>query len=261
MSSGVVQLTNPVVVRELRWENTSAETKTGSGKPIPVRDGDVVRLTAQVSEAGAGRKAFVRIVEKDAFGEGLHRPVFESTQFVENGGVEVHWQVDSGTDRAEIPAQTDEADSEKTEYERPAYFAEVTVLSVTARSITSPGRPAGRGPKRGQLLLTDDLTVQLVDAQTGAPFGDADVEVTLADGTAETLTLSADGSGTLRGVAPGPATIRVGELGEPGDEAVETNGARDAFANATDDGLYRAEIDTGSPWRIWVTSGSDSAFS
>ena len=117
-SAGVVVLTEPVCVRDVRWSAARASP------------GESVRVTAQVSAPAEGYPATVRVGLQDPTGNGAHEPIATLRIPVENGGVEGVWQVT-------VPEDAGEDESENA---APVLLAEVEVLGVTARSWRGAGR-------------------------------------------------------------------------------------------------------------------------
>jgi len=117
-SAGVVVLTEPVCVRDVRWSAARASP------------GEPVRVTAQVSAPAEGYPATVRVGLQDPTGSEAHEPMATFRVPVENGWVEGVWQVT-------VPEDAGEDESGNA---APVLLAEVEVLGVTARSWRGAGR-------------------------------------------------------------------------------------------------------------------------
>jgi hypothetical protein len=117
-SAGVVVLTEPVCVRDVRWSVARASR------------GEPVRVTAQVSASADGYPATVRVRLQDPTGDGAHEPIATLRIPVEDGGVEGMWRVT-------VP---EEAGEDEIGNAVPVLLAEVEVLGVTARSWQGAGR-------------------------------------------------------------------------------------------------------------------------
>ena len=117
-SAGVVVLTEPVCVRDVRWSAARASP------------GEPVRVTAQVSAPAEGYPATVRVGLQDPTGDEAHEPIATFRAPVQDGGVEGVWQVT-------VPEDAGEDESGNA---APVLLAEVEVLGVTARSWRGAGR-------------------------------------------------------------------------------------------------------------------------
>lgn len=117
-SAGVVVLTEPVCIRDVRWSAAGASP------------GEPVRVTAQVSAPAEGYPATVRVRLQDPTGDEAHEPIATFRVPVEDGGVEGMWQVT-------VPEDAGEDESGNA---APVLLAEVEVLGVTARSWRGAGR-------------------------------------------------------------------------------------------------------------------------
>jgi hypothetical protein len=116
-SAGVVVLTEPVCVRDVRSAARASH-------------GEAVRVTAQVSASADGYSATVRVRLQDPTGDEAHEPIATFRAPVESGGVEGMWRVTVPEDVGE-----DESGNAAT-----VLLAEVEVLGVTARSWRGAGR-------------------------------------------------------------------------------------------------------------------------
>jgi hypothetical protein len=118
-SAGVVVLTEPVRVRDVRWSAARASR------------GEAVRVTAQVSAPAEGYPATVRVRLQDPNGDEAHEPIATFRAPVESGGVEGMWRVT-------VPE--DAGGEDESGNAAPVLLAEVEVLGVTARSWQGAGR-------------------------------------------------------------------------------------------------------------------------
>jgi hypothetical protein len=117
-SAGVVVLTEPVRVRDVRWSAARASR------------GEPVRVTAQVSAPAEGYPATVRVRLQDPTGDEAHEPIATFRAPVEDGGVAGMWQVT-------VPEGSGEQESGNA---AAILLAEVEVLGVTGRSWRGAGR-------------------------------------------------------------------------------------------------------------------------
>lgn len=227
--SEALLILDPVRVYGARWS-----TKT-------VKRGDIVTLTAEAKDAPDGRKAPVRIYERDKR-RGAHDPVTRLRPRVESETVMVKYRFQYPGDVADIVPEWEAPNG----YEQPEFFYTVDVSGVRADSKDAK--------QRGVMTFADDLTLQVVDAGTGAPHTDQDVEVTLADGSTQTATTNGSGTAELTDVPPGPAKVTLPELGAPDTEAEAGKPAETAVSVRKEPNRTPgpALVSTGPPCRIRV---------
>jgi len=227
--SEALPLTKPVRVRGPRWSQKEVER------------GDVVTLTAEARGAPDGCRARVRLFEYDP--HGAHTPISRMYPRVEGGAVKTKFRFQYPNATANIGPEWKAPKG----YRPPKFFYRVDVNGIRADSKDSK--------TRGLLRFVDDLTVQVVDAESGVPYGNQDVELTLADGSNETVTLDAAGLATLEGVPPGPVQVHLPEPGAPNEETAPTvlppQGA--SVRTAPGQASKPISIATGSSYRIRVT--------
>jgi hypothetical protein len=227
--SWALKILDPVRVRSPKW---STET---------VSRGDVVTLTAEARGAPDGRQARVRIFERNP-GRGAHDPVTHLQPRTEGGAVEVMYQFRYPGDTADILPEWEAPNG----YTQPGFFYTVEVAGVTADSKTSKSK--------GVMTFVDDLTVQVVDAKSGAPYANQKTQITLADGSTKEKTTSGSGKVELNEIPPGPAKIRLPELKAP-DEDAEAGNPPDRTHLVLIDPDRPAEpavVPTGPPCRLRV---------
>ena len=192
--SEALQLTESVRLRSARWSTETVQRR------------DIVTLSAEARGAQDGRRAVVQIYERDP-AQGAHDPVTQLRPRVESEAVTVKYRFQYPGDTAEITPEWEAP----TGYRQPEFFYTVETLGVTADSKDAKSR--------GVVAFVDDLTLQVVDAESGAPYADQDVEITLADGSTKTKTTDGNGVIELSEVPPGPAKVSLPEPGAPDPEA------------------------------------------
>jgi len=225
-ASEALQIVEPVRVRGARWSQKT------------VGRGDLVTLSAEARRAQDGRRATVRIFERDPRC-GVHAPVTRLRARTEGEAVEVTYQFQYPGDTADVVPEWEAPNG----YAQPTFFYTVEVAGVTADSQASS--------RRGLTTFVDDLSLQVVGPDGGAPHADQTVEVTLADGSTRTKTTGASGTVTLKDVPPGPAKVGLPGLGAPkGDPVAGAEGGQTAAAALSPDGPPTAEVATGSAWRV-----------
>jgi hypothetical protein len=231
--SEALKVTKPVRVRSARWSKKT------------VRRGDIVTLSAEARGAQDGRRATVRIFERDP-GRGAHDAVTQLRPRVEGGAVEVKYQFQYPRDTADLLPEWEASDG----YVHPELFYTVEVDGVTADS--------KEASSRGLMTFKDDLRIQVVDSECGAPYADQTAEITLANGSTTTKTTDGMGMVELKDVPPGPAKIALSALGESQDEPVEApDGAERVTVRSSNEGPIQAEVATGTAWQVCVGHESD----
>jgi hypothetical protein len=124
---------------------------------------------------------------------------------------------------------------------------------------------------KGVLAFKDNLTLQVVDAKSGAPYADQKTKIKLADGSTKSKTTDGSGKVELKEIPPGPAKVKLPGLGAPTEEQADApEGARDAIAKPSGNGSSKSgtskgkssqgsalgtQVVTGSAWRVWVARG------
>lgn len=224
--SEALKVVEPVRMRGARW---SKET---------VKRGDVVTLSAEARRAQDGRRATVRIFERDP-GRGAHDPVTRLRPRTEGGAVEVKYQFRYPGETADILPEWEAPNG----YTQPEFFYTVEVAGVTADSKKSK--------RKGVMTFVDDLTLQVVDPETGAPYANQNTKIKLADGSTKEKTTDGSGKVKLNEIPPGPAKVTLPKLGalkyEPAEAPEE---AREALAEPSPGAPPTAEVATGSTWRV-----------
>ena len=233
--SEALKVVEPVRMRGARW---SKET---------VKRGDIVTLSAEARRAQDGRRATVRIFERDP-NQGAHDPVTRLRPRVEGEAVEGKYQFQYPGDTADIVPEWEAPNG----YTQPEFFYTVEVAGVTADSKTSK--------RKGLMTFVDDLTLQVVDPDPGAPYADQKVEITLADGTTQTTSTNGSGRVALTDVPPGPARVTLPGLGAPEDAPVEApEEAERVTAQSAGSSAPQVDLATGTAWQVRVERPSESA--
>ena len=209
--SEALKVVEPVRLRSARWPKET------------VQRGDIVTLSAEARGAQDGRRAVVQIYERDP-AQGAHDPVTQLRPRVEGEAVTVKYRFQYPGDTSDILPEWEAPDG----YRQPEFFykAEVSGVRVDSRDARS----------RGVVAFVDDLTLQVVDAESGAPYADQDVEITLADGSTKTKTTDGNGVIELSEVPPGPAKVSLPELGAPAEKAEEEESDASGKAGASEEG-------------------------
>ncbi len=169
-----------------------------------VKRGEIVDLTTEVRGAPDGRRAVIRLFQQK---RGAPVPFTQIRQRVEKEAVQAKYMFEYPGDTADIVPEWDASEG----YRQPEFFYTVNVSGRIADSKDAK--------TRGVMTFVDDLTAQVVDAQSGAPYADQDVEVTLADGSTQSETTDGSGLVELTEIPPGPTKIEIPELGAPDAEA------------------------------------------
>ncbi|PQJ33969.1 hypothetical protein BSZ35_04500 [Salinibacter sp. 10B] len=225
--SEALKVTEPVRVRGARWSQEE------------VKRGDILTLTADAKGAPDGRRATVRIFEYKE--RGAHVPVTRLRPRVENGAVEVMYRFQYPGDTSDVVPEWKAPEG----YVQPQFFYTVDVSGIQADSQDAKSK--------GVMRFVDDLTLQVVNAQSGAPYPEQDVELTLADRSTQTKTTNGSGTVELKEIPPGPVKVKLPELGGAADEpGEETDNAQHVVADIAPDGPPVATVATGASWRVWV---------
>ena len=184
------------------------------------------------------RRATIRIFERDP-NRGAHDPVTRLCPRTEGGAVEVKYQFRYPGDTADILPEWEAPNG----YTQPEFFYTVEVAGVTAASKKSKSK--------GIMTFVDDLTLQVVDPESGAPYANQDTKIKLADGSTKEKTTSGSGKVELNEIPPGPAKVTLPKLGTPKDEPAEApEEAQEAIARQSPGAPPITEVATGSTWRV-----------
>jgi hypothetical protein len=180
--SEALKVVEPVRMRGARW---SQET---------VKRGDIVALSAEARRAQDGRRATVRIFERDP-DRGAHDPVTRLRPRVEGGAVEVKYQFQYPGDTADLVPEWEAPNG----YTQPEFFYTVEVSGVTADSKKSKSK--------GVMAFEDDIELVLTDDQ-GQPRTDLK-NLTLKRPDGQEVQKAPDDEGviTLTDVPPGPFKV------------------------------------------------------
>jgi hypothetical protein len=230
--SEALKVIEPVRMRGARWSQKT------------VKRGDIVTLSAEARRAQDGRRATVRIFERDP-GRGAHDPVTHLRPRTEGGAVEVMYQFQYPGDTTDIVPEWEAPNG----YTQPEFFYTVEVAGVTADSKKSKSK--------GTMTFVDDLTVQVVDVKSGAPYANQKAKIKLADGSTKSKTTDGSGIVELKEIPPGPAKVKLPELGTPKDEPKESpQDATHVASYPSENGPVQTAVATGSPWQVWVRRSS-----
>ena len=164
----------PVQIKNLKWDKKEA------------RRGDVLKLTADVSNIYEGTEAEIQIWEHDA--DGAHDLITKFPAEVKNKKIEAEWEYEYYEDTDEIP--TDE-ETEKG-YNPPEYFFRVIVAGVSADS--------------GLLEFKDWIEIELKDDE-GRTVPGQNYILKLPDGKEKKGKLDEKGCAIEKDIPPGKIEI------------------------------------------------------
>ena len=223
-----LHVTEPIRVRGPRWSTAS------------VQRGDIVTLTADARGARDGRRADVRIFEQGP-GRAAPTPVTHLSTPVKDEQVTVNYQFQYPGDTANILPAWEAPNG----YTKPSFLYRVDVCGIRADSSNER--------TRGLLSFVDDLTLQVVDAPSGIPYGEETVDLTLPTGERQTATLDETGTVTLTELPPGPVWVALPEPGAPSGPPIDSGkSTRDAIATRSSNGALSVQVATGASWRVWT---------
>jgi len=169
----------PIEITNVQWSQEEA------------RRGDVLQLSADVSDVPDGTEAVIEIYEHDD--DGAHDFITRLSTLVDDSKVEIQWEYVYHEDTDEIPT------TEETErgYNPPEYFFKVIIYGQEAES--------------GRLEFKDWIEFTIDDTQ-GNPQANADYILHMPDGQERRGTLDDQGYAREEDVPPGPCRI---ELPDP----------------------------------------------
>ncbi len=153
--------------------------------------GDILTLTADVSNVPDGREALVEIYEHDD--EDAHDLITKFTTLVDDSKIEAEWEFYYQGDIGDIP--TDE--ESETGYSPPRYFFKAIIGNAEAQS--------------GLLEFRDWIEIELMN-DDGETLADVDYMIHLADGQERQGTLDQDGYIKESDVAPGRFRIEFADV-------------------------------------------------
>ena len=163
-----------IEIKNLKWDKNKA------------RRGDVLKLTADVTNVYEGAEAEIQIWEHDS--DGAHDLITKIPAVVKNKKIEVDWEYEYHEDTDDIPT------AEETEkgYNPPEYFFRVNIAGVSADS--------------GLLEFKDWIEIKLKN-QSGIPIPDEDYVLTLPDGSQIKGKVDELGNAIEKDIPPGVCKI------------------------------------------------------
>ena len=169
----------PVQIKNCKWDKKEA------------REGDIVRLTADIINVYEGTEAEIQIWEHDQ--DLAHDFITRFTTTVKNKKIEAEWEYEYHEDTDDIPT---EEETEKG-YNPPEYFFRVIVACVSADS--------------GLLEFKDWIEIILKD-EFGDPIANANYVLKLADGSEIEGQLDENGHTEVQDIKPGSYWIYFPDL-------------------------------------------------
>ncbi len=164
----------PVEIKNLKWDKKEA------------RRGDIIKLTADVTNVYEGAEAEIQIWEHDS--DGAHDLITKFPAIVKNNKIDVDWEYEYHEDTDEIPT---EAEAEQG-YNPPEYFFRVIIAGVSADS--------------GLLEFKDWVEIEWL-YPNGDPAANKKFKLFLADGNERSETFDANGKFRLEDMPPGPLRV------------------------------------------------------
>lgn len=168
-----------VQIKNVKWDKKEA------------RRGDILKLTADVTNVYDGAEAEIQIWEHDS--DGVHDLITKFPVIVKNQKIEVDWEYEYHEDTDEIPTKEE---SEKG-YNPPEYFFRVNIAGVSAES--------------GLLTFKDWIELQFND-RLGNPLKNENYVIILPDGSEKKGQLDEKGYAKIEGIPPGAFKVELPDL-------------------------------------------------
>ncbi len=165
----------PIQIKNLKWDKKEA------------RRGDILKLTADVTNVYEGAEAEIQIWEHDT--DGAHDLITKFPAIVKNNKIDIDWEYEYQEDTDDIPTK------EETEkgYNPPEYFFRVVLFGVSADS--------------GLLEFKDWIELEFLDS-SGQPRSEVEVTIEYPDGTKHQEKTDGNGLVKITDVPPGKFIIR-----------------------------------------------------
>jgi len=169
----------PITITNLKWSQQEA------------REGDILKLTADISGVPDGTEAKIEIYEYDD--DNAHDFITRFSVLVDNSKVEAEWEYEYHEDTDDIPT------AEETEkgYNPPEYFFRVSIGKVYGES--------------GLLEFKDWIEIELIDG-AGQPIGGEKYILYLPDGQKRQGNLDENGYARVEKIPPGKCTLEFPNL-------------------------------------------------
>lgn len=171
MKSNHLILLPTIEITNAKWDKKEA------------REGDILKLTADVKGVQDGAEGEIEIWEHDSDGE--HDLITKFPVYVKNKRVEAEWDYEYHEDTDDIP--TDE--EAENGYNPPEYFFRIIIGGISVDS---------------DLLLFKDIIRLVLKTLSGQPMPNEEYIVFLADGSEKRGKLDNDGLAEITDVSPGP---------------------------------------------------------
>ena len=168
-----------VQIKNVKWDKKEA------------RRGDILKLTADVTNVYDGAEAEIQIWEHDS--DGVHDLITKFPAIVKNQKIEIDWEYEYHEDTDEIPTKEE---SEKG-YNPPEYFFRVNIGGVSAES--------------GLLTFKDWIELQFND-RLGNPLKNENYVIILPDGSEKKGQLDEKGYAKIEGIPPGAFMVELPDL-------------------------------------------------
>ena len=168
-----------VEVKNLKWDKKEA------------RRGDVLKLTADLTNVYESAEAEIQIWEHDS--DGAHDLITKFPAVVKNKKIETNWEYEYREDTDDIPTE------EETEngYKNPEYFFRVNIGGISADS---------------ELLKFKDWIEIKLEDQDGNPLKDVSYQIKLPDGKNKDGKLDSTGYAKVEDVPPGKYEIKFEDI-------------------------------------------------
>jgi len=171
----------PIKVTNMKWDKKEA------------RRGDILKLSADITEVAEGTGVKVVIFEYDA--DGNHDKIVEISTAVKNKKVELDWEYEYFEDIDEIPTQS-ELEKYDGKYNPPEYFFEIEIH----------GHRFGQNQESGLLTFKDYIEIKL-QSEDGEAVANEKYILHLADGSQRQGQLDASGYACEKDIPPGEIRV------------------------------------------------------
>jgi hypothetical protein len=176
----------PIKVSKMKWDKKEA------------RRGDILKLSADLTNVPEGSEVKVIIFEHDA--DGIHDKIVEIPTTVKNKKIELFWEYEYHEDTDEIPTQAELQKYGKS-YNPPEYFFVIEI----------DGQRHGEKQESGLLTFKDYIEIEL-KSETGGVIANEKYILHLADGSQRQGKLDAFGHAREENIPPGEAKVEFPDL-------------------------------------------------
>ncbi|MBW2662319.1 MAG: hypothetical protein JRD93_10090 [Deltaproteobacteria bacterium] len=183
MKSDTLKVIPPITITNMKWGQKEARRE------------DLVKLSANIEGVPDETEVMIHIYEYDQ--DGAHDFITKFPYRVKNKKIEVDWEYEYHEDTDEIPTD-EEMKKHGNSYNPPEYFWVVDVY----------GKRFGDEQESGLLEFKDWIEIEARD-DNNDPLGNADYEITLADGTKKTGKLDQNGYAKIEDIPPGKYAYRI----------------------------------------------------